>query len=81
MHVSSRPTIAAAAVKAMADSATKWAVELINSFREASCLDPRVFPTLELPARVSSPSTVEPPHPLSGLFDDDSLLHPEPNDD
>jgi hypothetical protein len=71
----------AAAVKAMADSATTWAVELINSFREVSCLDPRVFPALELPARVSSSSTVVPPHPLSGLFDDDSLHHPEPIDD
>jgi hypothetical protein len=71
----------AAAIAAMADSASKWAVELINSFREPSCLDPRAFPALELPARAPSLNTDEPARPLSGLFDDDPHHPSEPNDD
>jgi hypothetical protein len=60
---------AAAAITAMVDSATTWARELINSHRDPACPNCKVFPTLDVPASVSSEEVDLSSH-LSGIFDD-----------
>ncbi len=66
------PTVAA--IHAMADSAYLWARELINSNRDLACLDCKVFPTLDVPATVSS-EEVDLSSSLTGIFDDNIEEH------